>query len=102
MRVIKPSRVREFAEKFPDAAASLMAWLKMTREADWQSLADVRVTFPNADGVTVKSRHVVTVFNVGGNKYRLIVAIKYKWSVVYVLQFLTHAQYNKESWKGQL
>jgi mRNA interferase HigB len=52
--------------------------------------------------VEVKSGHVVTIFNIRGNRYRLIVAIKYEWSMVYVLRFLTHAEYDKDQWKEQL
>ena len=44
----------------------------------------------------------MTVFNICGNKYRLITAIKYRWRTVYMLRFLTHAEYDKEKWKNQL
>lgn len=40
------------------------------------------------------------VFNIGGNKYRLIAVIKYKWQIVYIRQILTHAVYSKEKWKS--
>ena len=79
-----------------------MAWLKVARDADWKNLHQVRQAYRSADGVTVGSGHVVTVFNIGGNKYRLIVAINYRWAMVYVLRFLTHAEYNKDKWKAEL
>jgi mRNA-degrading endonuclease HigB of HigAB toxin-antitoxin module len=67
---------------------------------------DVRRTFPTADGVAVAAAGgltlVVTVFNIRGNKYRLITAINYPDAVVTVLFFLTHAQYDSDRWKGQL
>jgi mRNA interferase HigB len=102
MRVIKPQRIKEFARQYPDAASPLMEWLKACEGAAWTNLQEVRTTIPNADGAEVKSGHVVTVFNIGGNKYRLIVAIKYRWGVVYVLRFMTHAEYDKNKWKQQL
>jgi len=63
---------------------------------------DVRKTFPAADAVRVANGRVVTVFNIGGNHYRLITAIKYQWGIVYVLMFLTHAEYDKDLWKQRL
>lgn len=58
--------------------------------------------YRHADAATVASGNAVTVFNVKGNKYRLIVSIKYQWAMVYVLRFLTHAQYSTNRWKGEL
>jgi mRNA interferase HigB len=102
MRVIKPGRVKEFARSFPDAAAALFAWLRVTEAADWKNLQEVRATYPHADAVMVASGRTVTVFNIRGNSYRLIVAIKYQWAMVYVLRFVTHAEYDKDMWKQQL
>ena len=102
MRIVKPSRVREYATAHADAAASLLAWLRVTERAKWQSIRDVRKSYPHADAVEVASRRIVTVFNFGGNKYRMIASIKYQWSMVYVLRFMTHAEYDKQKWKAQL
>jgi mRNA interferase HigB len=62
----------------------------------------VRKAYPHADAVEVSSGNIVTVFNIRGNRYRLIVAIKYEWAMVYVLRFLTHAEYDRDKWKDQL
>ena len=102
MRVVKPSTIRRFADEFPDAANALEGWLKVTRAADWQNIQDVRRQIPNADGVVVESGNTVTVFNIRGGHYRLIVSIKYQWRMVYVLRFLTHREYDKDQWKEQL
>ena len=102
MRVIKPKTVREYAAHYPDAQDPLLLWLRAARAADWNDLLEVRKTYPHADAVRVASGNIVTVFNVRGNRYRLIVAIKYEWAMVYVLRFLTHADYNKDKWKEQL
>jgi mRNA interferase HigB len=56
---------------------------------------DVREDFRHADAVGV-----FTVFNIGGNKYRLVTVIKYRWQVIYVRHVLTHAEYSKEKWKS--
>jgi mRNA interferase HigB len=102
VRVIKPKRIREFAVQHPDAANQLEAWLRVAEDAYWTDLQHVRETYPHADCATVASGQTVTIFNVRGNKYRLIVSIKYQWGMVYVLRFLTHAEYDKNQWKDQL
>ncbi len=102
MRIIKPKRLREFAEKYPKVAEPLEKWYQLVRHAEWNSLQDARCVFPHADAVTVESGRIVTVFNISGNKYRLIVAIHYNTQCVYVLGLLTHAEYDKKFWKGSL
>jgi mRNA interferase HigB len=77
-----------------------MNWLDIVRRADWANLMELRKAFPHADAVEVRSGHTATVFNIRGNRYRLIVAIKYQWRMVYVLRFLTHREYDTDKWKG--
>jgi Uncharacterized protein conserved in bacteria len=71
-----------------------MHWYRVTKRARWTNLADVREDFRHADVVCD-----LTVFNIAGNKYRLIAAIKYRWQVVYIRHILTHFEYNREKWK---
>jgi mRNA interferase HigB len=99
MRIIKESAIRGFWLRHPDAEPSLTKWLHDARAADWGSLHEVRQQYPAADGVKVDSGNTVTVFNISGNKYRLVVSIKFRWRVIYVRDFLTHAEYSKDSWK---
>ena len=102
MRIIKPKRLRELAERYPAVAESLEKWYQLVRHAHWDSLHDARRVYPHADAVIVESGKTVTVFNIGGNKYRLIVAIHYNTQCVYILDLLTHAEYDKNFWKGSL
>ena len=102
MRVITWKRLREFARRHPDAAEPLQKWYRLFREAEWENLQDVRRVYPHADAVTVASGNTVTVFNLCGNKYRLIAAIHYNRQRVYVLQLLRHGEYNKDLWKDRL
>lgn len=102
MNVIKPARIREYWTRYRRAKPSLEDWLAKTRSAEWSSLVDVRRTFPHADGVIVASGRKVVVFNIGGGNYRLITAIHYNRGNVYVLRFLTHADYDKDRWKDEL
>lgn len=71
-----------------------MYWYHVAKRAQWASLADVRLDFRHADLVGQ-----YTVFNIAGNKYRLIVSIKYRWQIVYVRHILTHPEYEKGKWK---
>lgn len=102
MRVITRKRLREFAQRHPDAAEPLQKWYRLFREAEWRSLQDLRRVYPHADKVTVASGNTVTVFNICGNKYRLIAAIHYNRQRVYVLGLLRHAEYSKGFWKEKL
>lgn len=94
MNIITRSRLAQFGENHPDAESSLKLWYTLAKRAAWKNLADVKQTFPHADQVGR-----LTVFNIGGNKYRLIVRIEYARQAVYVRHILTHAEYNKERWK---
>lgn len=101
-RVISVKRLRQFWQRHPDAEAPLRSWYRMALKAQWGNIQAVRATFPHADAVTVASGRTVTVFNIGGNKYRLIVDLLYEVEVVYVCVVLTHAEYSKGRWKDQL
>jgi mRNA interferase HigB len=94
LRVISKKKLREFWEQHLDAEAPLNQWYRAATRARWQSIADVKVVFPHADAV-----YNCTVFNIGGNKYRLIVEIKYNRQVIYVKHVLTHKDCDKGAWK---
>jgi mRNA interferase HigB len=102
MWVITPSTVRQWARERPDVSEALLNWLKAVKRADWKDLMDVRSVYSHADGVEVDSGRAVTVFNIGGGKYRLITAIHYNTRRIFTLMLLTHAEYDKEKWKRQL
>jgi mRNA interferase HigB len=91
--------IERFARKHRDAAKWLANWIDIAKSASWQSIQDVRKQFPSADGVAIKSRVVVTVFNVKGNEYRLLTIIDYAAQRVVILDVLTHAEYDREKWK---
>ncbi len=102
MWIIKPARIREFARQYPQAASSLERWLKLAEGGQWSSLVDIRSVFRSADEVRVASGRVVVVFNLKGNDFRLITAIHYNRGKVFVMMFLTHAEYDKDTWKENL
>jgi mRNA interferase HigB len=71
-------------------------------DAEWKNLAEMRAVIPSADELTVVSGRRVVVFNIGGNKYRLIAAVHYNTQIVYAMLFMTHAAYDKDKWKRML
>ncbi len=94
--------MKRWGAQYPDAAESLAAWLKNAAEAAWGSLAELRQTYPHADPVEVASGRTVIIFNIRGNRYRLVTAIHYNRQIVYTLRFMTHAEYSKNRWKDAL
>jgi mRNA interferase HigB len=86
--------LKEFWERHPDAETPLRAWYQIASQAKWGSLNEVRQTFPSADLV-----ERLTVFNIGGNNFRLITRIEFERQETYIRHVLTHAEYDKEDWK---
>jgi mRNA interferase HigB len=91
MRVISRKKLREFAAKHPPAKAPLDAWYAEASRADWGSFADVKTRYGSAD-VVAGNR---VIFNIGGNKYRLIAKLAYKSRTLYVRFVGTHAEYDQ-------
>jgi mRNA interferase HigB len=91
VNVIAKSRLRIFWTKHPEAQAPSMVWFKHMRRTRYENINEVRLRFPQADLVGV-----YTVFNIGGNKYRLIVKIIYTSQRVYVDQILTHDEWTEQ------
>lgn len=77
----------------------LALWIDAVESSHWHSLSDVRRSFPSADGVRLRSQTVVTVFNVKGNRYRLLTIIDYDLQVVEALELLSHPEYDRGNWK---
>jgi mRNA interferase HigB len=102
MRIISEARIYEWCRKYPDAAESLRSFLAVARKAHWQHLQDVRVIYRHADAVIVKSKRIVTVLNIKGGHYRLILAIHYNRQRIFAMRFLRHADYSSGLWKRQL
>ena len=94
MHVISFKRIREFFSTHRDAESSLIGWYKTTKKANWQNLAELKQTYPPADLV---GRYVV--FNIRGNKYRLISRIVYRSQTVFVVAVMTHEEYDLGKWK---
>ncbi len=94
MHIITRKRLNEFSAKHPDAKSGLQHWYKIMKKGAFQSFAELREILPGADQVGR-----LTVFNIGGNKARLIAAIHYNRQKVYIRAVLTHAEYDEGKWK---
>lgn len=94
VKLLSRRRLREFWEEFPDGAEPLRTWAAVVEAASWRSTADVKAAYSTAS--VLKGKRVV--FNIGGNKYRLVVSVKYasdkRRGVVFVRFIGTHAEYD--------
>lgn len=91
MRIIARRALREFWMRRPDAERPLRAWFADVKRAEWQGPADVKARYARAS--LIASNRVV--FDIGGNKYRLVVAIRYESRTVFVRFIGTHGEYDK-------
>jgi mRNA interferase HigB len=77
-----------------DAEAALRAWYTTAKKSQWRNLAEVKRVYPSADLVV---RY--TIFNIKGNKYRLITRIVYRSQTVFIVAIMTHEDYDLGKWK---
>lgn len=93
MEIVNESELHAFAKKHSNARKPLANWLEVVKSASWNTLVDVHATFRSADYVKDQ-----IVFDVGGNNYRVITSIEYSVQRIYVLEVMTHAEYDR--WKA--
>lgn len=94
MHVITRKRLREFAAIHREASEPLGIWHAIMSKTDFSSFAELKRVFGSVDKVGK-----FTVFDIGGNKFRLIAAIHYNRRKVYIRHVLTHVEYDRDKWK---
>jgi len=94
MHIISKKILRQFWEKHPDSEIPLTRWFKILDRQSFSNFASLRSVFPSADQVGD-----LTVFNIGGNKYRLIASVHFNRDKIYIRHVLTHLEYDKGGWK---
>jgi mRNA interferase HigB len=94
MRIVRRKAIREAAAKHSEWGASLNAWYKIAKNADWKNFTEVRNSWRNS-GVVGRS----VVFDISHNKCRLITTIKYRWRTVHIRRILSHAEYDEKEWQ---
>ncbi|MBA3665987.1 MAG: type II toxin-antitoxin system HigB family toxin [Bacteroidetes bacterium] len=91
MRIISKKILREFWEKHSDSQQQLKSWYQETNNIFWKTPKDIKRDYPSASFL---ERNRV-VFNIKGNKYRLIVRVNYDYQMVWIRFIGTHAEYDK-------
>jgi mRNA interferase HigB len=93
VNVISKAHLKQLIAAHPQAEDELLAWNKVARASDWNSLADVRLSFPSADRAGA-----VVIFNILHNQLRLITVAAWRSKRIYVKALLTHKQYDRKDW----
>ena len=94
MHIISRKTLVEFSKEHPDSQQPLAHWFKIVEKTEFKNFVELRKVFPSADLV-----NNWVVFNIGGNKYRLITSIHFIRAKVYIRHVLTHAEYDRGDWK---
>lgn len=94
MHVITRKRLRSFIDDYPESEECLTRWYKIVSKSTFGVFAELKRAFNSVDKVGK-----YTVFNVGGNHYRIISVIHYNRQKLYIRHVLTHKDYDKEYWK---
>jgi mRNA interferase HigB len=98
VRIVGKLKLQTFWEIHPEARMPLGKWVEVVEKAEWSNWAQLKSTFGTASFVPGAKKFVV--FNVGGNKYRLITVVNYEGCVVILEAALTHREYDAQKWKG--
>lgn len=91
VRIIKKATLRNYWQRNPDAAEPLKSWYREVKAADWKTPHDAKALFGNSS--VVGDNRIV--FNIAGNKYRLVVKFNYPYRVAYIRFIGTHAEYDE-------
>ena len=94
MHIISHLKIMQAQVAHPDCSGALDQWYRLSKRAHWQNFAELKACFPATDKVGDKY-----VFDVGGNKLRLIAAIHFNHGRIFVRTVLTHKEYDKGDWK---
>jgi mRNA interferase HigB len=106
VNVISRKKLREFYEAKPERrqhAGAFVAWFKLTRKASWRNFQDAKALFGQTDVAgNTKSKRRATIFDIGGNRYRIITRVDYTRQTVLLTHVLDHKEYDKGNWKDDL
>jgi mRNA interferase HigB len=84
-------------------AGAFEEWFKLTRKQRWRSFQDAKALFGQTDVASdTRSRRTATIFDIGGNKYRIITLIDYRRQTVLIVRVLDHKEYGKKNWKNDI
>ena len=98
MRIFTEQRLKEYIAERPETKTALQEWASIVKRSEWKCFADVKATFNTVDNVV--NQHYV--FNILGNRFRLVVVIKFTIKFVYIRFIGTHEEYDKDYFKGTI
>lgn len=93
MRIIARPMLREFVGRHPEAAPAVETWYRAMKRTTFRTPSELRAAFPQVDFLTGG----ITAFNLGA--HRLVAHVRYDLQAVYLLAMMTHAEYDRNSWK---
>ncbi len=106
MNVISRKKLRAFYEATGERrqhTAAFDDWFKLTRKAHWQNFRDAKALFGQTDVARdTASKKTATIFDIGGNKFRIVTLIDYTRQTVFITHVLTHKEYDKNKWKDDI
>ena len=91
MRIIKIATLKAFWEKEPFSEQSLLSWIREIEKAEWQNHNELKKQFKNASIINQKR----VVFNIHGNRYRLVTSFNYRLQIAFIIWIGTHKDYDK-------
>jgi len=102
MNVIGTDLIEEFCKRKDRAKKAFDKWLPKVEDARWKKRIDAKATFPRTDPWTGDSGTEYLIFDVGGNKYRVVARPVFKTQTLIIMAVMTHAEYDAGRWKKGL
>jgi mRNA interferase HigB len=102
LNVISRRKLKEFYQAKPERkphAKAFNNWFKIARKAHWQNFQDTKATFGQTDVATGDTGRTATIFDIGGNKYRVLAHVDYHRQTVLIAAVMDHKEYDRGSWK---
>jgi len=96
MNVISLKKIKESVKKYADAKAPLLSWYHEASSVVWKNPQDIKNRYPSASFLDGN----IVIFNIKGNRYRLVTKISYMYNTVLIKWISTHAEYDKKDFKG--
>lgn len=92
--MVAPKTLRAFFEQHPESADVLRDWYNVLKKAEFQNWAELKAMFRSVDLIESDKGNLLVVFDVGGNKYRVVVKLDLKSNIAFIRLVLTHQEYD--------